>query len=259
MPQNWGDAMDQMDKLAADIVAGRIFAPVGVADAQAGYAFQDLLAPALAGHWGPVVGWKIAMNSPQLMAALGQSEPASARVFQAGLYQSGQDYGLENHRDLRIEPEIALRLATTPEADDGRFTPAGIRAATDRLLPAFEVIDMRGATRESAPVPEAIAQNVSNLGAVLGGAGVLAQDYDGAALDLVVRKNDAIIARAKAGAPQDPFEATAWLANQLAARGLVLEAGAFVLCGTHTDMLAAEAGDHFTAEMAPLGTVSITL
>src|SRR5699024_2943016 len=157
---NSTDQMDQIDRIAADIVAGRPFRPVGVDGASAAYAFQDRLAAALARHWGPVAGWKIAMNSPALMAALGQSEPASARIFQAGLHGKAAVSKAADHADLRMEPEIALILASAPQADaDGRFTAAGIRAATGRLAPAFEVIDMRGATRASAPIPEAIAQN----------------------------------------------------------------------------------------------------
>lgn len=250
----------RMHALAADIDAGRPFAAQGIAGLAAAYDAQDALAAALAGRWGPLAGWKIAANSPALMAQLDLAEPAAARVFARTVHASGADCGLGRFTDMRIEPEIALRLAATPApGPDGRITPEAVRAATAALLPAIELIEMRGATRESAPMIEAIAQNVSNIGAVLGGPGIAPADYDPAATRVTVRCNGDEIARAEAAAPQDPFEAVAWLANHLAARGQRLEGGQFILCGTHTAMLPVRAGDRIDIDMAPLGTVSARL
>lgn len=252
--------MTTPEDLARAIDSGQPFAAQGVADLAAAYHAQDVLTPHLAALWGPVAGYKIAANAPALMAAMGLGEPASARVFARTVHDSGADCGLRAGADLRIEPEIALILASTPQPGaDGQVTPDAVRAATARLVPAIELIDMRTATRESAPISDAVAQNISNLGAVLGGPGIAPHDYDTARTRVTVTQNGTRIAHAEAAAPQCPFQAVAWLANQLAARGLTIQAGMFVLCGTHTDMLRVQAGDRITVDFPPLGQVSACL
>jgi len=44
----------------------------------------------------------------------------------------------------------------------------------------------------------------------------------------------AIVHDVTGAVPQPPVEAVLWLTNHLAARGLTLEAGPTVLCGTHS-------------------------
>lgn len=250
----------RMAALAADIDAGRPFASLGVTDVAAAYDAQDALAGPLAELWGPVAGWKIAANAPALMEALGLTEPAAARVFSGMVHPSGGECGLARFGDMRIEPEIALLLSDAPQTGaDGRVSADSVRVATDRLIPAIELIEMRGATRESAPMLEAIAQNVSNIGAVLGGPGIAPADYDPAAIRVTVHCNGNEVASAEAATPQDPFEAVAWLANLLAGRGNNLAAGMFILCGTHTAMLPVRAGDRVEVAMAPLGGVAARL
>lgn len=254
---------DRMAALAAAIDRSQPFArlsdaPLGEAQA---YRMQDALAPALSRRWGPVAGWKIAANSPALMQRLDLAEPLCARVFAGMVHRTGAACGLERFTDIRIEPEIALILAGAPRATgaEGGFTPADLRAATGRLVPAIELIDMRGATRETAPMDEAVAQNISNIGAVLGGPGVTPEAFDAGAVAVRVEADGAMLAEAQGAAPQDPFAAAAWLAGKLAARGLALQAGQFILCGTHTDMLPLRPGARLTVAMPPMGIVAATL
>ena len=50
-----------------------------------------------------------------------------------------------------------------------------------------------------------------------------------------------------------------WLANHLAARGLALEAGQMVLCGTHSPIWYHSGGGEFIVAMSGLGEVSLRL
>lgn len=255
---------DPMIRLAEAIDRSDPFIPLenGPHDEASAYRLQDDLVAVLENRpgWGPVAGYKIAANDPRLMEALGLSEPLWGRIFQGRVWQSGQAADVARFTDLRIEAEIALILAAPPVADaTGRFTPEAIRRATRLLRPGVELIDMRGATRESISLHEAVAHNISNIGAVIRGPGIQMDQLDLSAIEVRVLRGADVLAKARGTAPQDPFEAVAWLANRLAARGRELRAEQFVLCGTFTDMIRVNQGDRITVELLPLGRVDMRL
>jgi len=60
-------------------------------------------------------------------------------------------------------------------------------------------------------------------------------------------------------APQDPFEAIAFLANHYTRRGYTLEAGQLILCGSHIPLYAVNEAGEFSVSMSALGDVALTV
>ncbi len=225
------------------------------------YALQDALAAHLTacGMRGPVAGYKIAANSPALMAHFGVSEPASGRVFADQCHDSGAHLSAGGFHSFAYEPEIAAIMGARLGAEDAPFSRETVAAAIDRMVPALELIDLRGANPPELALADVIAQNITNAGAVIGGPGVTPEALDPARVHTAVTIDNAPELSVVGAAPQDPLEAVHWLANHVARRGLSLDAGQIVLCGTHAPIRPVSGRAAIEVTMSGLGTVSVTL
>jgi len=258
------DQKTQARQIMQDVLSGAPFQPYSTEPprslAQA-YAIQDDLIACLieSGHRGPVAGWKIAANSPQLLARLKLAEPANGRVFADQRHDTPATLRAADYTRFAFEPEIAALMKTTLDPADAPFAAADVMAAIDRFVPALELLDMRHTDMANTHIPDAIAQNISNVGAVLGGPGVAPDALDTAQIRTMLSINGRIEHDVTGAAPQPPLEAVAWLANQLASRGLALEAGQVVLCGTHSPIWYHEGAGEIEVAMSGLGKVSATL
>jgi len=230
-------------------------------DMAAAYALQDGVAGALVndGAYGAVAGWKIAANSKALLARFKLDEPCSGRVFSAQRRDSPAVLQAQDYRQFALEPEIAAVMGETLRPQDAPFDTARVMGAVARFIPSMELLDMRGCDMGAVHLPDAIAQNISNAGAVLGGPGIAADRLDPATVRTTLRVNGELRHDVTGAAPQHPLEAVTWLANHLAARGLTLEPGQVVLCGTHSPIWYHEGKGTFELEMSGLGTVMLQL
>lgn len=225
------------------------------------YALQDAVADDLTSdpRYGPVAGWKIAANSPALLERFGIGEPASGRVFVAQRRDSPATLDAGAYRQFALEPEIAAVIGTTLPAQDAPFDAATVQAAIARFVPAMELLDMRGADMGAIHLPDAIAQNISNVGAVIGGPGVAPDALDVSTIRTTLTIDGELRHDVTGAAPQHPLDAVTWLANHLAARGLTLEAGQIVLCGTHSPIWYHEGTGRIDLAMSGLGEAVLTL
>ena len=260
--------MSEMDNdvgvIAQEILEGADFNPHAGAKRRTmseAYAVQDALAGHLTGSGvrGPVAGWKIAANSQALLALFNLDEPASGRVFADQRHASPATVQAAEFADFAYEPEVAAVIKTTLAPGAAPFDQGQVLSAIDRFVPALELLDMRGVHMPSCHIPDVVAQNVTNAGAVIGGPGVPAADLDPAEVRTVVTISGAPELDVTGNAPQPPVEAVLWLANHLAARGLALEAGQIVLCGTHAPIRRLAGAAMIDVKMSGLGTVSLTL
>jgi 2-keto-4-pentenoate hydratase len=72
--------------------------------------------------------------------------------------------------------------------------------------------------------------------------------------------NDALVVDKQGGSPfGDPLRAVALLADHLARRGHALEAGTFVLAGSHTGVHLARPGERLRCQFEGIGEVALTL
>lgn len=227
----------------------------------AAYALQDQVAAILErdAAFGSVAGWKIAANSAALMDRFGPDAPASGRVFAAQRYDGPAVLCAGDYRQFALEPEIAAIIGATLSPRNAPFDAARIQEAIDRFVPAMELLDMRDVEMSKVHLPDAVAQNITNAGAVLGGPGVAPASLDPAAVRTVLTIDGAIRHDTIGAAPQDPLAAVTWLANHLARRDMTLEAGQIVLCGSHTPICHHDGPGEIVLEMSGLGSAGLRL
>ena len=201
-------------EIAADIAAGNPFRPHAEAagdDLAQAYAIQlaaveDLLS---SGRRSGVGGFKVALNAPALLERYGITEPAGAHVFADEVRQSPARLQLSFFGSFHYEPEITAILNAPLPVREDPYTQAEVAAAIGRFVPSFEVIDTRRANIPEISLAEAIAQNITNAGAVLGGPGLPPGDLDADTIRTVVRENGETLLDAVGARPQPPLEA-AW-------------------------------------------------
>ncbi len=233
----------------------------GRRDIHQGYLLQDAVAAGLvdAGVRGPVAGYKIAVNAPALMAHFGVEEPASGRVFADQCHDSGAGLPADGFADFAYEPEIAAVMGAPLRAGEAPFSRAAVAACIDRMVPALELLDLRGSNPPDQDLADVIAQNISNAGAVIGGPGIAPDALDPAQVHTSVTIDAAPELSVTGAAPQHPLDAAHWLANHLARRGLSLAAGQIILCGTHAPIRPVRGPARIDVAMSDLGTVSVAL
>lgn len=253
-----------IEKILQDVRSGNAFnayaeePPRSVAQA---YAIQDELTLSLADPEvsGPVAGWKIAANSQQLMTRLKLSEPATGRIFANQRFHGDAKLNAADYTEFAFEPEIAAVMKTTLNPENAPFTRAQITAAIDRFVPGIELLDMRHTDVPNTHIPDAIAQNISNVGAVLGDLGIEPDALDVNDLQTIVRIDGEVVHDVTGAAPQNPLDAVRWLANHLALRGFALEEGQVVFCGTHSPIVYHKGVGAIEVTMSSIGKVKFTL
>jgi hypothetical protein len=157
-----------------------------------------------------------------------------------------------------VEPEIAFRLSTDLDATGGPVTADDVRAATDAVAVALEIVDSRVADWRIT-LADTIADNASSAAVVLGpwiplaGAG----DLVAASGELLVN-GDIVGSGDGAAVLGDPAEAVAWLVNAYGRLGEKVRAGEFVMSGAMCASAWMHAGDETTARISGLGDVSVS-
>lgn len=247
-----------LDQIAGDVLEARPFDPHATDPARTleeAYQVQAALARTLAASGrGPVAGWKIAANNPVLQERFGISEPISAPIFAAQVCRSPADLDKAAYLEFAFEPEIAAVLKADVDATDRD----AVASAIEVFLPAFELLDMRRIDMPSVRIADAVAQNISNAGIVLGGPGIAPQDLDVTGVRTVVKVDGTAKLDVTGAAPEHPIDSVTWLARHLAERGEKLQAGQVVLCGTHCPIWYIDAGE-VVVEMSGLGSASMKL
>ena len=181
-----------------------------------------------------VVGWKLAA-------------PPSADVISAPLFDIeclASDAVLENSALLRdgVECELALRIDRPLPV--GGCTRDDVMAAVGAVMPAFELLCSRLPSKFASPREHIVADGMGQGAVVLGAP---CRDWRTLELDklrVTLWADDALVVDKQGGNPfGDPLRAVALLANHLARRGHALEAGNFVLAGSHTGVHRARPGE----------------
>ena len=226
-------------------------------DLSAAFEVQDLVAERLAPPRGGLAGYKIAWNAPHLMEAFAMPHPGMGRVFASQVHRDRAEVRLSDFRGLFIEAEIAATLSA--DLAPGRVHDAqSVAGAVAGFSAAFEILDKFGAPA-TARAPDILAHNVFNAGAVIASASVPAAGFDSKRVTTRIRDGQRVVAEGAGLAPQDPFEAIAFLANHFTARGHTMRAGEFVLCGSHIPLYPVEAPTRLGISMGPLGEVWLTV
>lgn len=263
-PTEGGRAMDidrtWLDAAVAARADGAPFPLPEPADMDQAYAMQSAYAAAVAARKGGVSGYKLAVNSPRLMAHFGVDEPAWARIFRDETYLSGPRLPRAAFGDLHVEPELAAILGSGVAGLTGPVDREGALALIERYHGAIELVDANGAAMQAMKLAQAVSLNVFNAGIVLGEEGQKPDALDIPTLKVSLSVDGAIVGETVGTPPQDPVEAVRFAVNSVLAAGAPLLPGMVIMCGTHLPMRRiAQAESEVAVEMSGLGRIAFTL
>jgi 2-oxo-hept-3-ene-1,7-dioate hydratase len=203
-------------------------------------------------------GRKIGLTSRAMQQASQITEPDFAPLMDDMFFVPGE---IPANRFIapRVEVELAFILGK-PLRGPGA-TLSDVLAATDHVTPAVEIIDARieqfdRETKAPRRVFDTIADFAANAGVVLGERKIRPTDTDLRWVGALLDKNGVIEETGlAAGVLNHPATGVAWLANKIAPYGEALETGDVVLAGSFTRPVTAVAGDRFSVDYGPLGTI----
>jgi 2-oxo-hept-3-ene-1,7-dioate hydratase len=200
------------------------------------------------------VGHKIGLTSKVMQVATGIDEPDYGVIFADAVYENGSVVEHGRFSNVRIEVELAFRLASPLDGAD--VTVVDVLAATEYVVPALEIlssrIDLQGRT-----IVDTISDNAALGAVVVGGTPVRPDDVDLRWVAAMLYRNETVEESGVAGAVLNhPALGVAWLANKLARHGDHLEAGELVLAGSFTRPMWVHPGDTVLADYRDLGTIT---
>lgn len=224
------------------------------------YLVQDEFVALKSRACGPAIGHKIALTTPAMRAMVGLSDSVGGvlhakQVVRAPATVTAGDYGR-----LIVEFEVAIQLATDLPLGSSPHTRESVAQGVAAVMPAFELADDRDADYSglAAHALALVADNAWNEGAVLGLPILNWKDIDLADIRGVATINGEKVGEGYGrDAMGHPFEALAWVANNLAKRGKYLRAGDFVITGSLVTSKFPKPGDVVGFELGALGSIEL--
>jgi 2-oxo-3-hexenedioate decarboxylase/2-keto-4-pentenoate hydratase len=224
-------------------------------EAQA-YAVQRELHALLAPDLGPVVGHKIGCTTPVMQRFLNIPNPCAGGVFASTVHSSPARLRHADYLHVGVECEMVVRLGRDLPASAAPFTRASVSDAVDAMMAGMEIVDDRYVDYKSMDTPTLIADDFFDAGCVLGPAVTNWRALDLTALTGVTLIDGVEVGRGRgADVMGHPFQALAWLADNLARRGQHLRAGEFVFTGSVVETKWVNAGQRVTMRIEGLGEV----
>lgn len=218
------------------------------------YAIQREVTAARLAAGSRRVGRKIGLTSRAMQTQLGVDEPDYGQLFNDMDVPDGGVVWVDRLIAPRVEPEIALVLATDLRGPG--VTPEDVLAAAESICGALEIIDSRIADWRIR-LADTVADNASS-GAFVLGRPHPPEAADWAAVGVRLRVDGSVEAEGRGDAVLGhPANAVAWLANALSGYGEHLSAGEIVLPGSMCASLPLLPGIRVEAEFDFLGTVSV--
>jgi 2-keto-4-pentenoate hydratase len=202
-----------------------------------------------------VRGHKIGLSARAMQQMMGVDEPDYGHLLDDMFVAEATVVPANELLQPRVEVEVAFVLGASL-AGPG-CTVADVLEATAFVAPAIEIIDSR--IRDwKISLPDTIADNASSGRVVLGGRRTAVDAVDLRTIGAVLRRNGEIVETGAAGAVLgNPATAVAWLANNVHAFGVTLEAGHVVMPGSCTRAVDVAAGDVVRADFDTLGHVTV--
>lgn len=199
------------------------------------------------------VGHKIGLTSKVMQVATGIDEPDYGAIFDDMVVESGSVVEHARFSNVRIEVELAFRLAEPVDRD---ATLDDVLRATEYVVPALEILSSR-IELEGRTIVDTISDNAAMGAMVLGTTHVAPGDVDLRWVAALLYRNGEVEESGVAGAVLDhPARGVVWLANKLAQHGDRLEAGELVLAGSFTRPMWVHPGDTVLADYRDLGTIT---
>jgi 2-oxopent-4-enoate/cis-2-oxohex-4-enoate hydratase len=202
-----------------------------------------------------VIGKKVGATSKAVQTLLNVHQPDFGLVLSDMLYNSGESVPMARLIQPRAEGEIAFLLAR--DLIGPRVTVADVLAATECVMPCFEIVDSR-IQNWKIGIIDTVADNASCGVIALGAAAKRVRDVDLELCGMAIERNGEVaVTGAGAAALGHPANAVSWLANTLGALGIPLKAGELVLSGSLASLVPVSAGDQLSLTIGGLGSCSI--
>ena len=193
-----------------------------------------------------VVGKKIGVTSSVVQEMLGVDQPDFGFLTDTMRVQNRSSFSIE---DSLIQPRAEAEIAFISKED--------VIAATDKILPCFEIVDSR-IENWNIKIQDTVADNASCGIFVLGEGACSPEKFSMEELSVEVIKNGEFLSEGKGSAVQGhPAQAVAWLANTLGEYDIPLLKGEIILSGSLVPLEPAKAGDKFSMELKGVGTCEI--
>lgn len=189
-----------------------------------------------------VVGKKIGVTSAAVQEMLGVFQPDFGFLTDTMTCNNGDSVKIDGQLiSPRAEAEIAFMLKQDLQGPG--VTETDVLAATDYIMPCFEIVDSRIENWQIA-IQDTIADNASCGVYVCGDEKIDPNNLDLPNLEVQVFKNGEAISNGKGSAVQgNPLTAVAWLANTLGEFGIPFKAGEVILSGSLVPLEPVVAGD----------------
>ncbi len=203
-----------------------------------------------------IIGKKIGLTSHAVQNMLNVGQPDFGYLTDKMAFSQGQTINISDTlMQPRAEGEIAFILKKDLKGPG--VTTADVLAATDYLLPCFEIVDSR-VKDWKIKIQDTVADNASCGVFILGDKAVKPDQIDLKTCGMVVEKNGKIISTgAGAAALDSPVNCVAWLANTLGEYGISLKAGEVILSGALVPLENVQAGDFMSVSIGGIGTASV--
>ena len=251
---NW---LHKVDKARAAV--GWWPAEFATDDERLAYKVQDAFLKKQVVRQGPLVGYKIALTSPQILAQTGLKGPAYGPVRKKRVFEHKASVRVGTWTRLGVELEIILFLNANVPAPKGKsYDRDSIAQYVGEARAGFELIEDRGADYSK------LAVNPLIMDAGWNGGSLLAKPNKGWR-DLPIDKLDGSISfdgvEVRTGHSGDvlghPHNALAWLANKLGDHGKTLKKGMFVSSGSMVACQFVPPGSTATGKIEGLGEVTL--
>lgn len=203
-----------------------------------------------------IIGKKIGVTSRAVQRMLDVHQPDFGYLTDQMAFNQGEEMPIS---ERLIQPKAEGEIAFILKKDlmGPGVTNADVLAATDCVIPCFEVVDSR-IENWQIRIQDTVADNASCGLFILGDKAVNPRKVDLATCGMVVEKNGSVISTgAGAAALGSPVNCVAWLANTLGEYGIPLKAGEVILSGSLVPLEPVKAGDHMSVNIGGIGSASV--
>ncbi|MAO82970.1 MAG: 2-oxopent-4-enoate hydratase [Myxococcales bacterium] len=202
-----------------------------------------------------LIGKKIGVTSFAVQNMLGVDQPDFGFLLDQMVYEDEMPIS-ETLIQPRAEGELAFVLKKSLVGPG--VTDADVIAATEWVMPCFEVVDSR-IEDWRIKIEDTVADNAS-CGLFSMGPKVKPEGLDFPNLEMTVWKNGEVVAEGKGSAALgSPVKCVTWLANTLGQYGITLDAGDVILSGSWVPLLPVVPGDVMKLEIKGLGLTELRL
>ena len=208
-----------------------------------------------------ITGYKIGLTSRAMQQAMHIDTPDFGILLESMFFANGSTISTENFCDPRIEVELGFVMKKPLFGDN--VSVEDVLDATDYIVPALELIAARShrvdpETGYTRKVFDTIADNAANAGYIVGDNTFSPNEIDlrwsGAILYLNGEVEETGLA---AGVMDHPAKGICWVCERFAAHGIGLSPGDFILSGSFTRPVIANAGDNMHCDFGPLGAIDV--